>query len=104
MLNELLTENDIFNYLMTSEFDEGLTQEEAKFLLLKYRSFYRVLYSKYDQLKTTHDDRPIIIEKLKQEILDLEQQLQKSKDDLSDEKVRKLTWKERFFGEKIIKN
>ena len=101
MINELLTENDILNYLMTSEFDNGLTQEEAKFLLLKYRSFYRVLYSRYDQLKTTHDERPLIIEKLNSKIGELEVCLTNLTSQLESEKNRDLTWKERFFGKKL---
>ena len=42
MVNEL-SENEILDYLMTSDFVEGLNPDEFKFLLFKFRNFYRVV-------------------------------------------------------------
>lgn len=43
-----LSEEEILNFLMTSEFNEGLTPEEFKFLLKKFRNFYRVLRGRFE--------------------------------------------------------
>jgi len=103
MIDKLLTESDILDYLMTSDFNEGLTQEESKFLLLKYRNFYRMAYSKYEGSKD-------VIERLKKDILDKEKELEikneslkNLEEDLNREKIRDLSWRERFFGKKINK-
>lgn len=42
---------EILNYLMTSEFSDDLSSEESKFLLIKFRNFYRLQSAKIDQLK-----------------------------------------------------
>ena len=42
------SDQEILELLMTSEFNEGLTQEEAKFLLLKSRYFYRLLFARFE--------------------------------------------------------
>lgn len=39
------SEEDFINYLMTSDFDENHSPEELKFLLLKFRQFYRIKFS-----------------------------------------------------------
>lgn len=101
MKNALLTDDDILDYLMTSEFNEGLTQEEAKFLLLKYRYYYRLSHSKQSRLKEEIEDLNSQIKEIK---LDLESANKSIKDlgvQLEAEKNRKLSWKERLYG---IKN
>ena len=41
-----MTENDeILEYLMTSDFNENLNKDELKALLIKFREFYRYMYS-----------------------------------------------------------
>jgi hypothetical protein len=104
MMEQLLTEKEILDYLMTSDFNEGLTMEECKFLLLKYRSFYRVAYSVTQKNKD-------IIEEINKKLEEKENELKlnivnitKLDEELKQEKNRKLTLKERFLGKKIDKN
>jgi len=40
MVSEL-SEGEILDYLMTSDFEEGLNPEEFKFLLFKFRNYYK---------------------------------------------------------------
>jgi len=96
----LFTEKDILDYLMTSDFNEGLTKEESKFLLLKYRNFYRNAYSRYEHFKNLSEDLNKDLDKKNLELEKLNKQLSKIQEDLEKEKNRKLTWKERFRGKK----
>ena len=42
-----INDNELLNYLLTSEFDDDeLTSEMLRFLLLKFKSFYRVQYGR----------------------------------------------------------
>ncbi len=50
-----LSDTDILNYLMISEFNEGLSPDEFKFLLYKFRYFYRMSYGKNESLKIEVD-------------------------------------------------
>ena len=36
-------EEELLNFLMTSEFNEGFTPEQYKFFLIKFRNFYRIV-------------------------------------------------------------
>ena len=104
MMEQLLTEKEILDYLMTSDFNEGLTMEESKFLLLKYRSFYRLSHSVTQQHKDTIE---VITKKLEDKESQLKshiEKLTKLEEELREEKNRKLTLKERFLGKKIDKN
>jgi hypothetical protein len=99
-----LTDDEILEYLMTSEFNETSKPEEFKFLLHKFRYFYRILHGNHTRIKGESD---IKIQKLNDIIKGLENKYEQekiksvelqNKIDLS-EKSRKLTWKERFLGE-----
>lgn len=100
MINNSLNESDILDYLMTSDFNEGLTQEESKFLLLKYRYFYRLIYSKNENLSSSIEELKKEIESIKKENEKLIEINKKAYTDLESERVRELTWRERFFGQK----
>lgn len=102
-----LSEKEILDYLMTSEFEEGLTPDEFKFLLKKYRYYYRLSIGKNDQLINEVNT----LKKLKDEgdkvyfnnieILNNDKiRLTKCVDRM---KKRNLTWKERFSGKIIDK-
>jgi hypothetical protein len=102
-----LSEEDILNYLMTSDFNEGLSPDELTFLLLKFRNFYRICWGKNETMKATMEGRAqdleniknkcqLEIEKYKKEKIAVEQRYDKL---LS----RKLNWKERFKGKIILK-
>ena len=97
---DLITEQDVLDYLMTSDFNDGLTQEESRFLLLKYKSLYRILHAKYEQSLSTVEE---IENKLKinEENLNIAKSLMNNAiKDLENEKGRDLTWGERFSGKK----
>ena len=101
-----LTENDIMNYLMTSEYNEGLTPEEFKFLLLKFRNFYRVSSGRIQILKDNVESKDKEIAIIKSET---EKQISKFKEETENAKTqlnkivdKKLTFKERWHGKIII--
>ncbi len=98
-----MTENDeILEYLMTSDFNENLNKDELKALLIKFREFYRYMYSVKDNKVI---DRDFEIKKLKEDIEDKKEDITKlnfSKSELENErnllKRRKLTFIERIKG------
>ena len=105
MVNNL-TEEDILHYLMTSDFTEGLTPDEFKFLLTKFRNFYRVSNGKNELLKNE-------MEMKIKEINDMKLSNQNAISLILSEKSivendyhllqnRKLSWKERWSGKIII--
>ena len=102
-----LSDEEILNFLMTSEFEDNYSPEELKYLLLKWRYFYRVFNGKLERIK---EDSISDIKMLKDEIQSLKNSIVvlqtnvANKENLIDSmKNRKLTWKERFRG-KIITN
>lgn len=106
MISELKDE-EILDFLMTSEFEEDYKPEELKYLLSKWRYFYRILYSNKELIKTEKDGQ---IRRLEDEIKSLNITVgdllnQSYKKDLliQNLKNRKLTFKERLSG-KIILN
>jgi hypothetical protein len=104
MINNL-TERDILDYLMTSEFEEGLTPDEFKFLLFKFRNFYRITNGKSDTLKADLELKKKDLDDLRNEngsrFTGLQQENSSLKYELNFIKNRKLSWKERLKG-KII--
>jgi len=105
MITQLLSDNDILDYLMTSDFDDGLTKEEAKFLLLKYRSFYRIMSAKNDNFRNKIDELKTTLSETNElnliKINSLNIDIDYLKRQLETEKTRKLTLRERIFGIKI---
>ena len=64
MISEL-NDEEILNLLMTSEFENDLSPMEFKFLLKKWRFFYRILNGRMDRVK---DDLSYKIDSLKGEV------------------------------------
>ncbi len=102
-----LSEEDILNYLMISEFNEGLTPDEFKFLLYKFRYNYRLLYSRIESIKVER-------EKLQTDLLECKEINKNKIENLNSEKEklenknkkileRRLSWKERIKGKIILK-
>ena len=97
-----LEDDEIIDYLMTSDFNEGHTEEEFRFLLLKFRSMYRVLRSKNEQINHSfgkfvddfNDFKKLNDENITKLVFD-NSTLQNT---LEVELNRKLTIKERFTG------
>jgi hypothetical protein len=104
MINNL-TEQDIMDYLMTSEFEEGLTPDEFKLLLFKFRNFYRVLNGRTDLLKTDLEAKVKEIDDIKSihsiQLNNLMREKASIENLCNSLKKRPLSWKERWTG-KII--
>lgn len=107
MINDFLTEKDILDYLMTSDFNEGLNQDESRFLLLKYKNFYRAIYAKNEQLKNQLDELTTKLNSTDNELNIIKTEYKSVKSDLelklNKESNRKLTIMERILGKKIKK-
>ena len=106
MISEL-EDDDILDFLMNSELDGDYSPEELKYLLLKWRYFYRSLHGRLGRIK---DDSSGEISKLSDEILNLKNQIMqlqstavRTEETVSSLKNRKLTWKERLSGKIITK-
>ena len=101
MINDL-SEDEILDYLMTSEFGEGLTQDEFRFLLLKLRNFYRVascsITSHKERMEKAISDYIEIKKFSESRISEIENQKFKVENKLNNILNRKLTWKERLMG------
>ena len=106
MISEL-KDDEILEFLMTSDFEGDYSPTELKYLLTKWRYFYRILNGRLDRdvqklegdvqsLETQIKTKDFQIGNLKNEII--------NKDDIiTTMKNRNLTFKERWSG-KIILN
>jgi hypothetical protein len=106
MISEL-KDDEILEFLMTSDFEGDYSPTELKYLLTKWRYFYRILNGRSDRdvqklegdvqnLESKVKSKDLQIENLKSEII--------NKDDIiTTMKNRNLTFKERWSG-KIILN
>jgi hypothetical protein len=97
-----LPNDEILDFLMTSEFENNYSPDELKYLLLKWRYFYRLLYGRYERIKT---DSIGEIEMMKNslDLLNLEKsklfiEIQNKDSEIRSIKNKKLTWKERIKG------
>lgn len=103
-----LNNDDILNFLMNSEFEDDYSPTELKYLLMKWKYFYRISQGKNEQIKNHFDGIVYALEekiKIKEDSIS---QLQ-SQVVIKDEKIdsllkRKLTWRERLSGKIINKN
>ena len=106
MISEL-TDDEILEFLMTSEFEGDYKPEELKYLLLKWRYFYRILHgiNGRDRDNFEHELK-IIKDKLEVEERKYTDSLVKIADKenlINSMKSRNLTWKERLSGKIILK-
>ena len=105
MISELKDE-EILDFLMTSDFEEEYKPSEFKYLLLKWRNFYRILYSRMDlnRINSEGDMRVIgeLTDGLKNQITELQKNVANRDDIIHSMKNRKLTFKERLSGKIII--
>ena len=98
-----LTDEQLLEYLMSSEFIENYKPEEYKFLLHKFRYFYRVLHGNHTRIK---GDLEYELNQSTQQIESAKKQItaeQMKSTELQNQidlakKERSLTWKERFSG------
>ena len=102
-----LNDEDILNFLMTSDFNEGdYSPTELKYLLLKWRYFFRLLQGKNDKIKSKFEGD---IQKLEYDkelanntISNLSLRIMEKDDLIHSLKDRKLTIRERWKGKIIL--
>ncbi len=104
-----LSDEEVLNFLMTSDFNEGsYSPSEWRYLLTKWRYFYRLLNGKSEQIKIysdgvikrIHDDNDY----LNNEIANLKATIKEKEDLIESLKNKKLSYRERFSGKIIINN
>lgn len=103
-----LNNEDILNFLMNSEFEDNYSPSELKYLLMKWKYFYRISQGRNEQQKVYYEgvfyaleEKLKIIESNK---TDLQIQIVDKDKQIESLKKRKLTWAERFSGKIIEKD
>jgi hypothetical protein len=103
-----LSDEDVLNFLMTSEFEGDYSPEELKYLLVKWRYFFRLFQGRNEQTKMSLEDTILKVEEQleikKKSEFDLQVELAKKEDLFSSIKNRNLTFKERWTGKIITKD
>lgn len=106
MISEL-NDEEILDFLMNSDFDGDFKPEEFRYLLHKWKYFYRILNGRYELAKVNHEGeiRQLISDKetLSKSLYDYQVESAQKEDIIGSMKSRKLTLKERWTG-KIILN
>jgi hypothetical protein len=103
-----LSDEEILQYLMTSDINENFRPEEYKFLIFKFRDFYKILHGKY-QLHKIQSERLISdLDSSNKELNNRISEFEISKNLAVNEleaipKQRKLTLKERITGKITIR-
>lgn len=100
-----LSEQEILEYLMTSDFNEGLTPDEFRLLLFQFRNFFRIISGKNELLKTeiVGAERKFqeVYKSFEKKIEDLQIQKADVENKLMFNSTRKLTLRERWTGKLI---
>jgi hypothetical protein len=107
MISEL-NDEEILNILMTSEFENNFSPTEFKYLLKKWRYFYRLQNGVLERIK---DDLLYKIDNLNNEVDSVKKQnylimvdSAQKEDHILQLKNRKLTFRERWTGKIIDKD
>jgi SMC interacting uncharacterized protein involved in chromosome segregation len=107
MISELKDE-EMLDFLMNSEFIEDYKPEEYRYLLLKWRYYYRIIWSDRENLKTnTQGEIKTLngkIDTLMGNLSLLEKEIKKKEKQIASIKNKKLSFKERILGKIITKN
>ncbi len=103
-----LNDEEILNFLMTSDFEGDYSPVELKYLLVKWRYFFRLFQGRGEQTKMGLEDNILKIEEQleikKKSEFDLQVELAKKEDLFASIKNRNLTFKERWTGKIITKD
>lgn len=103
-----LKDEEILEFLMTSDFNEEYKPDELKYLLMKWRYFYRIVNGRYDLQKTnTNYEINCLEEEIKRlntQIIELQSLIATKEDDIHNLTNRKLSLRERISGKIINKN
>jgi hypothetical protein len=106
MISEL-ADDEILEFLMTSDFEDSYSPEELKYLLIKWRYFYRLHQGRFERTKIDAEGNIKLLENeinsLKNESNLLLSQIAERQNIIDSMRNRKLTLKERWSG-KIILN
>lgn len=102
MISEL-TDEEILEFLMTSDLIDNFRPDDYKYLILKFRNFYKILHGKHQLYKTNSD---ALIKDLQFSSENLTSKLQNSETQraileseiLELKRPRKLSVKERILG------
>jgi hypothetical protein len=102
MISEL-KDDEILEYLMTSDIIENYRPDDYKYLIFKFRSFYKILYGNFQLYKTNHQSEvkslSISLENTKKELTLTQVERANLQNEIHQiSKSRKLTWKERISG------
>jgi hypothetical protein len=107
MISEL-KDDEILEFLMNSDFEDDFSPSELKYLLLKWKNFYRILYCtiERDRVKYIGDVKYFQdkIDLYINETNNLKKTLSDKENVIKKLKQRKLTWLERLTGKIISKN
>lgn len=99
---ELLSDEELLDYLMTSDFEDEMKPADMKFIINKWRYFYRILHGRYNVIKSESEVQNSKFEnEIKLKNNQLNEALKKSaniENILDSMKTRKLTLKERLKG------
>jgi len=103
-----LSDEDILQYLMTSDLNENFRPEEYKFLIFKFRDFYKILHGKHQLNKIQSEkiiqDLESVNKSIQDQISGSEIQKNLAINELNSiPKQRKLTLKERITGKITIR-
>ena len=102
-----LNDEDVLNFLMISDFNEqDYSPTELKYLLVKWRYFYRISKGRNEQIKSKSEgdiqqleyDKNLLNNKINQ----LSSRIVEKDNLINSLKDRKLTWRERFDGKIIL--
>jgi hypothetical protein len=101
-----LSDEDVLNFLMTSEFSDDYSPAELKYLLVKWRYFYRLSQGRNEQIRVKCEGDIQELENQKTILNNTISQLSLrvlEKDNLINSlRNRDLTWKERWKGKIIL--
>jgi hypothetical protein len=111
MISEL-NDDEILDFLMTSEFENDFSPSDLKYMLRKYRYFYRILHGKLERANSDKEfEKNVLIEEiksLKDSVTNTQIQKARAEDEVcilkSRISSRKLTWKERIKGKITIED
>lgn len=106
MISEL-KDDEILDFLMTSEFEDDYSPSELKYLLVKWRYFYRILHGNSERktiklegdIKDLNED----LDNANKKISNLQSEILSKENIISSLKNRNLSWKERITGKIITK-
>jgi hypothetical protein len=83
---------------MTSDFNENISTDDLKFLLVKFRQFYRIESTRFNNIELEKRKFDSLLEHLSKDLNHVKYEKSILQNDYDKLFLRKLTFKERFFG------